>query len=577
VPHDNDESILMADPSHRHCRRCGTVLTSGQNDPHPSFQIVRCVRCLYRNVLGCSEIGVPFSSSLANLGLRDHAATLLADARAAGDARPAIADALRLLLAKARDLVDANQEEIAGGLWRMVDSTDAILRIGGAERLGQDSARSASAKASAIVYEILARHGVPEIENRRDSTGMLETEIWPLVTDAGIFGYHSRSLMRGEWTARVNGDAIALTPTSLYLELSEFRINRFHEEEGEGPLLRPDLDAIFDEALIAARGYSWQEVLTLMGDIITGVQRYLQPDTPVTVMWPMQDRLDEKQRRILEDLTLTPERVRRFSEPFYFDCGDESTTDAHDAETSLRLAVHAWSSYYPAFTVRRKGHVHYLLPFQLTDIALTNIRAFKSRLLTRFFEQARVTARLTTSPAAREKERVLNAVRRRVNRLAESRVAAALTGDGWTALSSQVIADPDDATRTEEIDLLAARRIGGRLVILVGEVKDFDTGVHRVAAPRNFASRIEGAIVQLRRKSAFVNGFWLRILKRLNFTADGGPVDLLAILVQTEPLPLAWCGGCAVVFESELPGLAARLADVDLARLTMRDGWQTIR
>ena len=111
---------------------------------------------------------------------------------------------------------------------------------------------------------MLARHGIPEIENGRDSTGVLETQIWPLVTDASIFGYHSRSLMRGEWTARVDGDAIALTPTSLYLELSEFRINRFNEEDEEGPMLRPDLDAIFDEALTAARGYSWQELLTLM-------------------------------------------------------------------------------------------------------------------------------------------------------------------------------------------------------------------------------------------------------------------------------------------------------------------------
>ena len=468
----------MADLGNRHCRLCGTVLTSGLVEPHPSFQIVRCVRCLYRNVLGCGEMGVPFTSSLANLGLRDHAATLLADARAAGDARPAIANALHLLLARARDLVDANLEEIAVRLWPMVDRTDAIFRIGGSERLAQDSARSASAKASAIVYEMLARHGIPEIENGRDSTGVLETQIWPLVSDASIFGYHSRSLMRGEWTARVNGDEIALTPTTLYLELSEFRINRFHDEDEEDPLLRPDLDAIFDEALTAARGYSWQELMTLMQDIITGVKRYLKPNTPVTIMWPMQDRLDEKQRRILDDLTLTPERVRRFSEPFYFDYGDESTTGANDAETSLRLAVHAWSTYYPAFTVRRKGHTHYLLPFQLTDIAVTNIKAFKSRLLTRFFEQARATARLTPSPDARKKERALNGVRRRVNRLAESRVAAALTRDGWTALPSQVIADPDDGTRTEEVDLLAARRIGGRVVILVGEVKDFDTGVH---------------------------------------------------------------------------------------------------
>jgi Mg-chelatase subunit ChlI len=28
---------------------------------------------------------------------------------------------------------------------------------------------------------------------------------------------------------------------------------------------------------------------------------------------------------------------------------------------------------------------------------------------------------------------------------------------------------------------------------------------------------------------------------------------------------------------NELPDLAARLADVDLAKLTLRDGWQTIR
>lgn len=566
----------MTDPDIRHCRRCGTVLTSGQDEPHPSFQIVKCVRCLYRNVLGCREMALPFTSSLANLGLRDHAATLLANARAAGDARPTIAEGSHLLLARVKELVDANQEEIAGGFWAIVDRTDQVFRIRGDERLEQDTARSASAKACAIVYELLARHGIPEIENGRQSTGVLETQIWPLVTDATIFGYHSRSLMRGEWTARVNGDAIALTPTNLYLELSEARINRFHDED-DGRLPRPDLDAIFDEALTAARGYSWQQLMTLMEHIITTVKRYLPPDAPVTIMWPMQERLDEQQRRILDDLTLTTERVRRFSEPFYFDHGDESPADASDAETSARLAVHAWSSYYPAFTVRRKGRVHYLLPLQLTDVALTNIQAFKSRLLERFFEQARATARLAPSPEARRRARALKAVRQQVNRLAESRVAAALARDGWTALPSQVIADPGDATRTEEIDLLAARRIGGRVVMLVGEVKDFDTGVHRVAAPRNFATRFAGVAAQLRRKSAFVKGFWPQILERLQGADDGSGVDLLAILIQTEPLPLAWCGGCAVVFEHELPALTARVTNIDLAKLTLRDGWQTIR
>ena len=564
----------MADPGIRHCRRCDTVLTSGQNDPHPSFQIVRCARCQYRNIHACREMVLPFTSSLENLGLRDHAATILANARAAGDARPAIAEGLQLLLARVKELVDANQEEIAGGFWAMVDRTDQIFRIRGDERLGQDTARSASAKASAIVFELLARHGIPEIENGRQSTGVLETQIWPLVTDASIFGYHSRSLMRGEWTACVNGDSIALTPTNLYLDLSEARINRFHDED-DGRLPRPDLDALFDEALTAARGYSWQQLMALMENMITSVKRYLPPDAPVTVMWPMQERLNELERRILDDLTLTTERVRRFSEPFYFDYGDESP--AGDAETSVRLAVHAWSSYYPAFTVRRKGRVHYLLSLQLTDIALTNIQAFKSRLLERFFEQARATARLAPSPEARRTARALNAIRQRVNRLAESRVAAALERDGWTVLPSQVIADPGDATRTEEIDLLAARRIDGRLVMLVGEVKDFDTGVHRVTAARNFAIRIEGVVEQLQRKSAFVTGFWQRILERLKDTDDGSPVDLLAVLIQTEPLPLAWCNGCAVVFEHELSALTARLANVDLAKLTLRDGWQTIR
>src|SRR5262245_54300919 len=97
-------SLVDSDNRHRHCRRCGTVLTSGQDEFHLSFQTVRCARCLYRNVLGCDDMEVRFTSSLANLGLRDHAATLLARARSEGDASPAIAEALRLLLARARDL-----------------------------------------------------------------------------------------------------------------------------------------------------------------------------------------------------------------------------------------------------------------------------------------------------------------------------------------------------------------------------------------------------------------------------------------------------------------------------------------
>src|SRR5687767_10105606 len=115
----------------------------------------------------------------------------------------------------------------------------------------------------------------------------------------------------------------------------------------ERPFERPGLDALFDEALTAARGSSWPELMTLIQQIIASVRTRIPPGALITIMWPMQERLTDQQRLILDDLTLTPDRVRRFAEPFYFDHGVPSPRPISDLDAAASLATHAWSSYYP--------------------------------------------------------------------------------------------------------------------------------------------------------------------------------------------------------------------------------------
>ena len=144
--------------------------TSGQVEPHPSFH--RAVRSLpvpaVPRVRRDGGSVHEFAREHRPSRPRRHAPRRRSRSRRrqAGDRRR-VAPAL----ARARDLVDANLKEIAVRLWPMVERTDAIFEFGGSERLAEDSARSASAKASAIVYEMLARHGIA-----RSRTGVTRRE-----------------------------------------------------------------------------------------------------------------------------------------------------------------------------------------------------------------------------------------------------------------------------------------------------------------------------------------------------------------------------------------------------------------
>ncbi len=150
----------------------------------------------------------------------------------------------------------------------------------------------------------------------------------------------------------------------------------------------------------------------------------------------------------------------------------------------------------------------------------------------------------------------------------------------WVAKHGCFIADPQDAKIKEEIDVLAARKIGDRLVLLVGEVKDFDLGLHRISAKRNFERKIADACEQIERKAALVERVWESVLReRFDLTIDeGAGAELVSILITTERLPLAFFEKCATLSENDLAEFADRIQDQpELTQQIMARGWKRLR
>ena len=265
----------------------------------------------------------------------------------------------------------------------------------------------------------------------------------------------------------------------------------------------------------------------------------------------------DKTRRILESFALTPERLKSFAVPFYWDLGvsqreEDLSEDSHKAsdeaaekkldggaeETAsalLKLTLFNWSSYYPLIPVAKGDSPSrwLLIPKGAMILAISSLDTFKNRLLQLIYEQAR------DNPVGdAKKAKAITKLRAKANRRLEKIAAEMAEQVGWHAATAIEKLD-GKLLPGGEIDLLLLIELAGKKMLLLGEVKDFDLAFNRPRWSDHFRQKIEAACDQLDRKVADIRQNLRGLIKQL-FGQEVGPdepVCLLKVLVLSKYLP----------------------------------------
>ena len=384
---DRRASLPQPAAGERRCRRCDADLTGGTDArssfDYPSLSVFRCPRCDYLNVTGDSAHPLLLRDALALVGSDDLAGELIDQLRDSGDGAAVLRRVLQAMVERLIEWIDREPQAAAARIWWDLEHAEDILRGSKAS----DVSRSAYTKGAALLYGLISRHGPPEIASGIDLSNIsieIRQHVLSVATDAALLGARLLMFLRGEFTARVEGEQISWEPTEYYLNFAEWRLNR-HQEYGQRPPRTDEaLDAVFEQALQLARGYTMESFVALVGEITRQVRQTLPPGEPLRLLWPQRAALTEQERRMLDDWSLTPERLRRFSEPFYFDLGQPARQPQTDVELGISILHVAVLLNHPSvYVLKRSCSVWYQgakMDLNISDkeIPITDIPGIKT-------------------------------------------------------------------------------------------------------------------------------------------------------------------------------------------------------
>ena len=538
-----------AAPSNRRarCVRCNEPRERGTPVTHPTRQVYTCGRCGYLNVVASQPEALRVPESLAIAGAQALRQRILdasgADA-AAGTAlfHETVATLARAALA----LIDGAPAYALGNAAHALHLSEQELGKHGGQPQGNDLARTGYAKASALMFALATRHGVPDLDAAHEPTTAAEealrTSFWPVATDAAAAGSILHRVLRGDARVRIANGVFAVELTELGLDTDELAFNR--RAAGPNDSYGDEQIQALRDALVAWRNLDLKRLTALVFDE-TGKRREGLVSAP-------KDALKPATRDVLDAFELTTDRVRWFDDAWFLDLGPKRATPASDAALALSLVTRNWRAYYPVCTVRRGDRPLYLFGYYGVEIAADNLMATKNRVL------QDVTANVPAGVPAATRAK-LRDIRVGLNRHAEAQAHGVLASDGWRATYGE---NWNVGGTTEEIDILAARVRPSQIDVLVGEVKDFDFALHRIKGPAGLDSRIRDAEAQLLRKEARVVQSLASVLQRLGAAANGRPVHVHALLITPDAPPP---GMLTSVDGADFPTLArfSRLLDND--------------
>ncbi len=258
---------------------------------------------------------------------------------------------------------------------------------------------------------------------------------------------------------------------------------------------------------------------------------------------------DEGVLRLFQAFLFTEERLRAFSQPFYWDLGTRDET-VDGTEILSRAGRQNWLNYYPVIpTVGIDGARGFLVSAEILTYAVGNLEMYKGRLLERVYGETRSNG---VSEASLNR---IARLRGQAHRDFEKFAARAAQNAGFEATTSVHECD-GRMLEGGEIDLLiAATGDDGRLIVGLAEVKDFDITFQRSHTLELLRNKIADAERQLARKLADVKRQWPNLLEERwpgRFAAAAQPA-IVAIVVTSQFLPAMVYGDYPLISVEALP------------------------
>ena len=284
------------------------------------------------------------------------------------------------------------------------------------------------------------------------------------------------------------------------------------------PLDEP-FDDLVREAQRLARGRSVDELFALIdpAGADTGLAGSQQGDL---VMFDL-ERSRPEAVALVDDFTLTVERLSRFAAPLFLDLGPVREHPRTGEMLEDEAADALWLAYYPflpGLTARRPAGRMALTTTGLLIVTMAMLRHTEAHLLHRLAAE---------SPAVRP-------LAREVHTRFEHKVAAALEGfETRCGVENR---------ECGEIDVLAT----APGIVLVIEAKNVDLALQKDTGYDHLATTLERARAQVERKARWV-------------AAHSPDVVVVGLIVTRRPVPLPLLGRWPGAVPRELPRLAAHL------------------
>ena len=515
----------------RACIRCGEPALTGETIANPRFGMFKCVACNYINVVASDPETLPLRDSLEKAGATAMRDKLVAARDAGHDEALALLRGSVAALAQAAVQLVARAPETARRfapqlIWK---AEKELARYGGRPQ-GNDMARTASAKAAALIYALTGPLDFDAPEPSPDTIAdraMLD-DFFTVATNAGSAASVLHFSLRGDTRVAIREGVFTVAETELGLDLAELICNR--RAAGINDAYEAPQVTYLRMALLAVPGIDLEKI----------TRRLVDPDGKdrVGLVAIAMGTATPAERKSFEAFEFHADRARTFEYPWFFDLGPRRMTSAADDAMALSICMHLWTAYYPILRGVHNGQEIFVVGAQAWSFAFDNLISSKSRVLQDLAARGdggRIEVKEEETGIL--KQLGIADFRRHINTYVERRAARVLTEAGWKAIDGQNW-NVDGAT--EEIDVMAVRTGDGRIDLLVAEVKDFDFTLHRISGPTGLTGRMRKAEDQLARKQSRVARSLPAVLVRLGIKENTAPVHVHALLVTSDAWPPAF-------------------------------------
>jgi len=509
------------------------------SEPLPTEPIanVRCA-CDFINVIERNVTALPLHDELQSLTDSPTIDRLLVDNDDSARCEEILEYAFTLYLQGAQESVQKDPPAALDAFWHALVEFDRKSRS-----FRADPRQSMAAVNAGRAVQILrgCLFGVGEIvldPLYKVSSQRLQqflNRFWELASSAAVLAPAVENLRRKLMVARIRNHRLELHKTPAHSRLQEWLLNRNRIERES--VRRVSDDELFSSASAQAQkfwlGFSPNQIARALFADRHHVLKDLADLSEETVYAIPRSRCPTEVQSFFEKFSLLQERVRRFDEPLYWDLGTVSeTTDS--AEVIARLGRRNWLNYYPVMSGVSGRFPCFLVSAEALTHAVAGLESLKNGLLQRISDEIK-----EGSPANQELRRSISHLRVATNRKFET-LAETLGRELGFEVASGLERLDEKPLDGGEIDLFWAARLDGRLVLILGEVKDFDVPLHRVGSDTTLQGKIAAAERQIDRKAATVRGLWRKLLPIISdrrLCSVNEPAVLAKILLTSTYLP----------------------------------------